>query len=834
MNRVGNEVAFGLENLGVDPAEIWPRVEEALALVGAEHLAERVVGELSGGELQRVCLASALALRPQLLLLDEPTSQLDPDAAEEFFEVVERTGLRGRRLRAASRASARATPTACSSWSADASRSTRRATTRSAWLAANHPRYLPHADRPVCRLRDVRFTYGDRVALDGASLEVRRGEIVALTGPNGAGKSTLAKIATGLLDAASGEVWHARAAYLSQDPGRHLVTERVLDEVALGADERRAREAIAQVGLERPPRAPPARPVGGRARAARARRGARHRSGAARARRADARRRPRAEGGARGAAALAGAAPRHARRHTRPAVGRRRGRPRRRAAAAGGRACVACSSSPSRLIAASLLVTTARSRRCSAQPALVVGGRRVVRVGHRLDARARGRRDARRRCGRRARALRRGPGRAAGDGDRGRRRRVARPACRRRDGRARRLRLEPLPRAGDLDAAADARLGRLRRGGRVARAGDPRPRAAGRALRGARLRVQREHGPLALVRVLPAHASPRSRRCSGAGSGSTSRTHSATSRSRSRSAPSCDGCSTATRRACGRWSCGPSGACWPRSRSRSRRSSSCRRTPTSGAYAEPGGTADALLTSWAVLGLRAVGRRRARLARLPAVAGRLAALDDRRRARRARRAGARRDPDRAARPAACCAPGERPDRARASTRPAGPCSRSAARRRRRRAGCSRGSRRPGGWSWAVGGQPDSNDTAAALEALRVAGVHGRPVTRAVRFLLSFQNRDGGFELTNGRGSDAQSTAWAIQGLVAAGRTPPRSAFAYLARLKRAGRELPLLGAVRDDAGLGDVTGARRAREEAVPVRLDTRRGGPQAGSRAGG
>jgi prenyltransferase beta subunit len=93
--------------------------------------------------------------------------------------------------------------------------------------------------------------------------------------------------------------------------------------------------------------------------------------------------------------------------------------------------------------------------------------------------------------------------------------------------------------------------------------------------------------------------------------------------------------------------------------------------------------------------------------------------------------------------------------------------------------------RSGGWSWAVGGKPDSNDTAAALEALRVAGVRGAAVTRGVRFLLSFQNRDGGFELTNGRGSDAQSTAWAIQGLVAAGRTPPRTAFAYLARLKRA-------------------------------------------------
>jgi hypothetical protein len=90
----------------------------------------------------------------------------------------------------------------------------------------------------------------------------------------------------------------------------------------------------------------------------------------------------------------------------------------------------------------------------------------------------------------------------------------------------------------------------------------------------------------------------------------------------------------------------------------------------------------------------------------------------------------------------------------------------------------------GGFSWAIGGQADSNDTAAALEALRVAHVRGKPIARAVAFLQTFENRDGGFELTHGRGSDAQSTAWAIQGLVAAGVTPPRRAFAYLATLKR--------------------------------------------------
>jgi Prenyltransferase and squalene oxidase repeat len=92
--------------------------------------------------------------------------------------------------------------------------------------------------------------------------------------------------------------------------------------------------------------------------------------------------------------------------------------------------------------------------------------------------------------------------------------------------------------------------------------------------------------------------------------------------------------------------------------------------------------------------------------------------------------------------------------------------------------------RSGGFGWNAGIQPDSNDTAAALEMFRVAHVTGRPVARAASFLLRFQNADGGFELTNGRGSDAQSTAWAIQGLVAAGRIPPRSAFSYLAGLKR--------------------------------------------------
>ena len=90
----------------------------------------------------------------------------------------------------------------------------------------------------------------------------------------------------------------------------------------------------------------------------------------------------------------------------------------------------------------------------------------------------------------------------------------------------------------------------------------------------------------------------------------------------------------------------------------------------------------------------------------------------------------------------------------------------------------------GGWSWRAGGAPDTNDTAAAIQALRAARVGGRPIARAVAFLRRHQNEDGGFELSSGRGSDAQSTAWAIQALLAAGRPPGAPAFRYLARLKQ--------------------------------------------------
>jgi len=202
---------------------------------------------------------------------------------------------------------------------------------------------------------------------------------------------------------------------------------------------------------------------------------------------------------------------------------------------------------------------------------------------------------------------------------------------------------------------------------------------------------------------------------------------------------------------------------------------------SNGGFAEPGGTPDALLTSWAVLGLRAAGAdapgsrdylhtQESSLVSATDVA--LVALAEE-------------------------SLGEQNDAllGRLVVRPSGQIGetlnstfwavlalgRSPAATTKFILGHQAKS---GGFAWALHGQPDSNDTAAALEALRVAHVRGAPVTRAVRFLRTFQNRDGGFELTAGRGSDAQSTAWAIQGFVAAGVAPPLSAFAYLGRLKR--------------------------------------------------
>jgi hypothetical protein len=92
--------------------------------------------------------------------------------------------------------------------------------------------------------------------------------------------------------------------------------------------------------------------------------------------------------------------------------------------------------------------------------------------------------------------------------------------------------------------------------------------------------------------------------------------------------------------------------------------------------------------------------------------------------------------------------------------------------------------RNGGFPWVRGTAPDSNDTAAAVQALRAVGVRGTPISRALAYLSKLQPRDGGFRLVAGSAPDAQSTALVIQAFVAAGVKPPAGAFAFLAKLRR--------------------------------------------------
>jgi energy-coupling factor transport system ATP-binding protein len=234
---VEREVAFGLENLGVGRPEMIRRVGAALERLDLTELRGRRVGTLSGGERQRVAIASVLAMEPRLIVLDEPTSELDASGAAAVLDACLDLEERGTAVLVAEHRLERLVPAAGS------------------FVRVVEGRVDAQADRPIlagppARLRplparnqrDERTAWWtDRLVAGPAGIDLvasgplsgQAGEVVALTGANGSGKTTILRTIAGLLPPLSGSIARqpGRTAYLPQDPGALLHRPSLLAEV---------------------------------------------------------------------------------------------------------------------------------------------------------------------------------------------------------------------------------------------------------------------------------------------------------------------------------------------------------------------------------------------------------------------------------------------------------------------------------------------------------------------------------------------------------------------------------------------------------------------------
>jgi energy-coupling factor transporter ATP-binding protein EcfA2 len=250
---VESEVAFGLENLALPVAEIDARIDEALRFVGLSALRARRVNELSGGQRQRLVLAAVLAMRPRVLLLDEPLSQLDPGAAAQLLAVLDRLRDGGPTVIVAehrvapwlervdrvlvleaggvfrNETGASVRGVECLGDTSDGQASER----LHSGPSPRHPAIV------VAQLNDVCFGYDDQSprVMDELQLAIHAGERVALLGANGSGKSTLLALLAGIYAPQRGTIQfadeeRAPVGFIPQIPDGLLFCRTVREELA--------------------------------------------------------------------------------------------------------------------------------------------------------------------------------------------------------------------------------------------------------------------------------------------------------------------------------------------------------------------------------------------------------------------------------------------------------------------------------------------------------------------------------------------------------------------------------------------------------------------------
>ena len=257
---VEDEVAFGLENRRAPAEAIGERVGWALEQVGAGHLRRRELAKLSGGEQQKVAIAAMLAARPRVLILDEPTSSLDPSATRDILAVLERlraesgltTVVIEHKLRALRRLVPRVIEMAAGRIVGEV---------RGAPMVAPVQARIPSPPgEALVQLDGVSVTYGEgEPALHDVSATLNGGQLVALMGDNGSGKSTVLRAIMGLLRPSAGRIevlgrdtrdakvsdLASRAGMVFQNPDHQLLANTVWDEAILLAENLGLRDRVA-------------------------------------------------------------------------------------------------------------------------------------------------------------------------------------------------------------------------------------------------------------------------------------------------------------------------------------------------------------------------------------------------------------------------------------------------------------------------------------------------------------------------------------------------------------------------------------------------------------